>query len=198
MIAQAALALQDVFRRPRYVFLAAMTAAIVLILALWLPNVVLLREIGLSDSVPLAAKLRIFAGLIGSITTNYSFAAGAALVLASLLFGVNVSLFFHGAAGRWRAGRFAGSGLLATFGGLASSSVGIGCAACGTFVLGPVLTLLGAGSLMASFPFGGEEFIVIGIGLLAIALVLQARAIAQPIVCAPQQSGQLHYIKEDR
>jgi hypothetical protein len=188
MTSQVALAFWEVFRIPNYAVLTAVMAVVVFVFALWLPNIALVWDISLSSTVPFVAKIRILTGLIGSIATNYTFTAGAALVLAALLLGANVSMFVHGAGTRWRAGASGGAGFIASLGGLASSLVGIGCAACGTFILGPLFTLLGAGSLIASLPFGGEEFIALGIGLLALSLWLQARSIALPVACTPQRS----------
>lgn len=138
MIAQAAQALWGVLSIPKYAVLAFVTAVLVLVLALWLPNIVLVREITMSDAVPVTAKLRILVGLLGSLTTNYTFATAAALVSASLLFGLNLSLFLQGIDARRLSALGRRTGLLASFGGLASSLVGIGCAACGTFLLGPL------------------------------------------------------------
>lgn len=183
MITQAALSLREVFSIPKYAALAITTAAIVLIVALWLPNMVLLREIAMSDAVPFTAKLRILAGLLGTLTTNYSPATGTALVIVSLLFGVNVSFFVHAAGVRRKAVVAGGSGLLASFGGLTSSLVGVGCAACGTFLLGPFFALFGAGTLIGALPFGGEEFIIVGIALLIASLWFHARAAGSTAIC---------------
>lgn len=198
MIAQVAQALREVFWAPKYAVLTLATAALVFALALWLPNIVLVRDIVLSGAAPFDAKLRILFGLLGSITTNYTPVVAVALVAASLLFGVNVSLFIRGVGARWSAGVVGGSGVLASIGGFASSLVGIGCASCGIFILGPLLALVGAGSLIAALPLGGAELIVLGIGLLAASLWLQARALESPAACSPQGSGQLPHIKEKR
>ena len=84
------------------------------------------------------------------------------------------------------------AGAAASLGGLASGVFGIGCAACGTFVLGPVLAFFGAGGLIALMPLGGEEFGVLGVGMLGFSLVLTAKKIAEPIACpigAPDDTG---------
>lgn len=198
MTVQFAVTLRDVFRIPGYAVLALLTAIIVLVLALWLPNLALVRDIAFSGAVPLDAKLRVLLGLIGSIATNYTPFVAAALVLASLLFGINVSLFLRGIGARWTASRVGGPGFLASLGGLTSSLVGIGCASCGIFILGPLLALVGAGSLIAALPLGGAELIMLGISLLAGSLWLQARALESPPACSPKGPGQLPRIKEKR
>src|SRR3546814_4694924 len=69
------------------------------------------------------------------------------------------------------------AGAAASFGGLAAGLFGVGCAACGTFVLSPALTLVGISGLIALLPFGGEEVGVVGLGMLGLSLVLTARRI---------------------
>src|SRR3546814_16935458 len=75
------------------------------------------------------------------------------------------------------------AGAAASFGGLATGLFGVGCAACGTFVLSPALTLVGISGLIALLPFGGEEFGVLGVGMPGLSLVLTARRIAAPVAC---------------
>ncbi len=80
-------------------------------------------------------------------------------------------------------GRTGQAGAATSLGGLASGLLGIGCAACGTFVLGPVLSLVGAGGLIALLPFDGREFGLLGVGILVLSIVLGARKIQEPLVC---------------
>ena len=75
------------------------------------------------------------------------------------------------------------AGAAASLGGLASGFFGVGCAACGTFVLSPVLSFVGASGLIALLPFGGEEFGALGVAMLGFSLVLIARKIGAPLAC---------------
>ena len=75
------------------------------------------------------------------------------------------------------------AGTAAGLGGLASGFFGVGCAACGAFVLGPVLAFVGASGLIALLPFGGEEFGALGVAMLCFSLVLTARKIGEPLAC---------------
>ena len=72
--------------------------------------------------------------------------------------------------------------------GLASGLFGVGCAACGTFVLGPVASFVGVSGLVAVLPFGGEEFGVLGIAMLGLSVVLTARKIGDPVTCSIETS----------
>ena len=77
----------------------------------------------------------------------------------------------------------------ASLGGLASGFLGVGCAACGTLILSPALTFLGVGALLvASLPFGGEEFGLVGVALLVLSLILGAKKISQLTACSPATS----------
>lgn len=75
------------------------------------------------------------------------------------------------------------SGVAAGFLGITSGVFGVGCAACGSFILTSVLSLVGASGALAFLPFGGSEFGIIGVILLAIAIPMTAKQIENPLVC---------------
>lgn len=81
--------------------------------------------------------------------------------------------------------------MAASLGRLTAGLFGVGCAACGTLVASPLPTFLGAGSLIALFPFGGGEFAMLGVGMLALLLVLTARKIVAPVACHVGRSATL-------
>lgn len=167
---------------PRYAFLALASAAVVFLIATWLPNLSLIWEIGTSASVPFAAKVEILSSLVGSIATNFTVYSAFALVTLALLFGANVSLFAYGVSLRHHGHTSA----VASACGLASGMLGVGCATCGTFVITPLLTLMGAGGLLATLPFGGEEFIIVGIGLLGLSLLLTMKRLKESVACGKE------------
>ena len=70
-----------------------------------------------------------------------------------------------------------------SIGGVVSGVLGIGCAACGTFVLTSVLALVGAGGLVTLLPLAGQEFGFLGAGLLLVANYLLLKKLSQPLVC---------------
>jgi hypothetical protein len=75
--------------------------------------------------------------------------------------------------------------------GVASGVVGIGCAACGTFILSTLLSFIGASGAIALLPLKGEEFGLLSVILLAISVFLIARKITAPLICdlAPHADG---------
>ena len=179
-----ALGLRRVFADWKYILLAAATGLAVFILATWLPNLGLVWQIVASTSVSLADKVKVLTALTGSIGTNFTVFSALSTVAIAVLFGANVATIAYFFRLRRQLVRQAGqAGAVASLGGLASGFLGVGCAACGTFVLGPVLSFMGASGLIALLPFGGEEFGVLGAGMLGFSLVLTARKIGAPVAC---------------
>lgn len=177
-------AFRRVFGDVRYVVLAAAIAFAVFIFAAWLPNLGLVWQITSSTAIPLADKARILAALVGSIGTNFTVFSALSTVSIAVLFGANVAMVAYYL--RWHQSLWRQTGqtsIAASLGGLTAGLFGVGCAACGTLVAGPVLTFLGAGSLVAMFPFGGEELGTLGVGMLGLSLVLTARRISIPVAC---------------
>jgi hypothetical protein len=174
-------ALKQVFGEVRYLLLAAAVALVTFVLTTWLANFALVWQIATSGSVPLAGKVKILTALVGSIGTNFTVVSALSALAIAALFGMNVAVIAYAVRAR-RFARQSGQGAVG-LGGLASGLFGIGCAACGSFALSPALSFLGAGALFALLPFGGEEFSVLGAGLLGLSLVSAARRIAQPAAC---------------
>ena len=142
--------LRRVFARGGYILLAAATGLAVFILATWLPNLGLVGQIVASETIPFADKVKILTALVGSIGTNFTVFSALTTIAIAALFGANVAMMAYYFRSRRQLVSPAGkTGAAASFGGLASGLFGVGCAACGTFVLGPVLAFLGAGGLIA-------------------------------------------------
>lgn len=173
-----------VFRKPKYLLIAIVVAVGVFTFAVWLPNFSLLSRVLHPDSAgSFSEKAHFLWSLYGSIGTNFTPVSATYTVAIAILFGVNVALFAYYIA-RARGGvRGVGSTGAAGFGGLVSGIFGIGCAACGTFILTSVLTLFGVSGLLVILPLGGEEFGLIGVGLLIYSIYLLTKKINNPLVC---------------
>ena len=177
-------ALIQVFSNGWYVLLAALSALATFVLTTWLGNLGLVWQIATSEWLPLVDKARILVALIGSIGTNFTLFSASTAVAIAALFGMNIAVMTYDF--RERRMRTIQSGqvvTVASLGGLTSGLFGIGCAACGTFVLSPTLAFLGIGTFAALLPFGGDEFGALGIGMLGLSLVLCARKIGQSATC---------------
>ncbi len=190
-------ALICVFKEWTYVFPAIIVAILVLVLATWLPNLELVWQITVSSSIPLLDKAKILTSLVGSITTNFTFFSGLYTTAIAVLFGMNVAMVTYYVNQRRRLNTQTGqAGAAAGLGGLVSGFLGIGCAACGTFVLSPVLSLVGAAGLVSILPFDGQEFGMLGVGMLGFSVLFAAKKIGEPLVCPVVVEGGSHAEKQ--
>lgn len=174
-------ALGRVFRRPSYVALAAALAVLAFLLAVWFPNLGLLAELFSGSSAPLAAKLGIALSLLAGIGTNFSLLSAGYTVAIAVLFGITAAMIAYLLNQRRVAA--AGRNIAVGSGGVASGVLGIGCAACGSLILGTALPSLGAAGALAALPLAGGEFGLLSVALLFVSLLLVSRGIAQPDAC---------------
>jgi len=180
-------ALARVFAFPAYLALAVVAALAAFLLAVWFPNLGLIAEVFRSSDAPLAAKLAIAASLLGGIATNFSLLSAGYTVAIAVLFGASAAMIVYLLKQRRLAS--AGRNMVVGSGGVASGVLGIGCAACGSLVLGAVAPFAGA---LAALPLAGAEFGIAAVGLLFASLLLVGRSIAQAAACplAPPGSAQ--------
>jgi len=174
--------LREVFGNVNYIFIAVISTVIVFIWSMWLPNFRLIWQIISSSSVSLYAKIAFLVSLLGSIQTNFSILSATYTIAIAVLFGINISMVIYYLREKKEFLQQTGTAA-AGVGGLISGAFGIGCAACGTIVLGPLLALIGAGGIIAFLPFGGQEFGFLGVGLIGFSVILTAKKIQDPIVC---------------
>ncbi len=173
-------ALQKVFRNPRLTLLAIAVAVVVFLFAVWLPNLGLIKTILFDSSVPIGAKVNLPIQLIGSISTNFTLLSATYTIVIALLFGVYIAMIIYFLKRRIKE---VGQGGVATgFLGITSGVLGVGCAACGSFLL-TSLSLVGASGVLTFLPLGGSEFGIIGVILLALAIYMTAKKIQEPLVC---------------
>ena len=163
-----------------YAILALITSMAVFVFATWLPNFRLLGSVWGSD-ISFSGKLELPLNLIGSIATNFTLLSATYTIAIAILFGMNVAMIVYFLKRRIADARQAGVGT--GFLGIASGVLGMGCAACGSFLLTSVLSLFGASWLLSYLPLAGGEFGILGVILLAISLYLTARKIQNPAVC---------------
>lgn len=174
-------AFKRVFGRIRYVVLASIIAFGVFVLSVWLQNLKLVLIIITSSIATILEKFNILAGLLGSIQTNFSVFSAFYTIAIAVLFGINIAMIVFYIRQLRVFPRQGGAAM--SLSGFISGMFGIGCAACGTLVLGPLLSLIGAGGLIAFLPFGGQEFGVLGLSILGFSIFLVAKKIQDPLVC---------------
>ncbi len=171
----------ETLRRPAYLLLAATVAVVALAAALWLPNYRLLGAVFATPGVSPATVLQLLASLLGGLASNYGVVAAISLATVPVLFGVDIAMIVYFA--KLRRARLARGELAASVGGAASGAIAAGCAACGSFLLLPLLSFIGAAGALALLPLGGAELGLLSIGLLLLSIYLIARKIALPPVC---------------
>jgi phosphoglycerol transferase MdoB-like AlkP superfamily enzyme len=173
-------AFKIVFKNKFYIILSLFVTFILTVLATWLPNFRLIFTILESSSATFLEKISFILSLTGSITTNFTWFSASYTVLIALFFSINLAMLIFYIKIRKK---FLQKSGVASFGGLISGVFGIGCAACGTVILGPLLALVGAGGIIAYLPLGGQEFGILAIGILGVSIFLTAKKITEPTVC---------------
>lgn len=173
-----------ILRKPKYLFIAMLVAILTFSVAIWLPNLPLLTQVLHPDSAgTMLDKANFLLSLYGSIGTNFTLVSATLTGIISVLFGVYSALLTYYFAEGWNKHSPIKGASATSFSGLFSGFFGIGCATCGTFILLPVLTLIGAGGVLAFLPFGGEEFGFVGVGLLTYSVYVLSKKITRAPVC---------------
>jgi hypothetical protein len=171
-----------VFKQPLYLLIASFVGVVVFSLAVWLPNVALIKTVLLSQTASILEKVMFALSLYGSIITNFTLESAIYTIFIATLFGVYISLLVY----YIRTTRVKGNGLKSGWlgiGGLVSGFFGIGCAACGTVILSSIATFGGA-SLLLVLPLGGRELGYLGVGLLVYAIYSLSKKIKEPLICS--------------
>lgn len=175
------LGLKQVFRDVKYLFLAALVALVTFTIAILLPNTKLVFQVVPDATIALGAKLRLLFSLFGSIQTNFTLVSATYTTAIAVLFGINIAMFIYYV--RAKRSSATNKDALVGIGGAISGMFGIGCAACGTFILSWTLGLIGGVGLISILPLGGEEFGILGVLLLTFSVYMMARKIQEAFVC---------------
>lgn len=174
-------ALQKVFRKPQYVFLGFIISAAVFAFAVWLPNFPLIVRVMGHPGISFSQKLDFPISLLGSIVTNFTLLSASYTIAIAILFGMNVAMIMYFL--RRRVNEVKHAGIATGLFGIASGVIGMGCAACGSFLLTSMLSLVGASGILAFLPLNGGEFGILGVILLGASLSMTAKKIQNPAVC---------------
>lgn len=173
-------AFTEVFKNKSYLLLAGAVALLIFAFAVWLPNVRLLFTLVTDPTVPISVKVSFPIRLFESITTNFTTLSASYTIAIAILTGINVALFVYYVK---RQRQLAQGGLAVGSIGIVSGILGMGCAACGSLILTPLLGTVGGIGVIALLPLRGGEFGILGVILLGIATYLLAKQIGKPMVC---------------
>ncbi len=174
-------AARKVFSQGRFVTYALIGAVGGYVLMAWLFEARLV-EIIIAAPIALVSKIGVLFSLIDTIRTNTTSGEYGAFILLALLLGVQFSLSLFvfkktraiHTAGMW-------GGVMGFIGGV----LGVGCLACGTVALAPLLSLIGMGTAVGAGAIGGPVSLVLGIIILGISITITLRSIDRPLVCVP-------------
>lgn len=175
----------EVFSRTPYIIGAASLAFAVFAFAVLLPNLSLLTEVVLGSSASLETKINLTLSLLGGIRTNFSVLSAIYTILIAVLVGVNAAMIVYLVRKRSGLGQ---KGMAAGAGGIVSGALGVGCAACGSFLLSAILASFGAASALAILPLKGGGFGIVSVALLGVTLGIVSNKIAEPLVCKPKNN----------
>ncbi len=172
-------ALKTVFQNKAYALLAGLTALFIFALAVWLPNLRLLFSLELDRAVPLGDKLTFPLRLAGSIGTNFTLLSASYTIAVAILFGINLAMAVY--YFKRRQEDLKQAGIATGFAGFMSGMFGVGCAACGSFIL----SAIGASGALTLLPFRGSEFGLLSVALLVFSISMASKRITDPLVCKP-------------
>jgi hypothetical protein len=172
--------LKEVFRNYRYILIALIFAFVIFSFSLWLRNLPLFGNIIGSPAFSFFDKVTLFAKFLGGIATNVTLFSAALIVIMSMLFGINASLFLYYLVKRRGFPKKEGVGALGAF---ASGMLGVGCASCGSLLLGAALASFGASGLIGFLPLRGEEFSIFAIILLGLSIYWISKSIQTSKIC---------------
>lgn len=169
----------EVYRHKQYLVLTILVAGVVIVFSLWLPNLHLITNTVVSDSLTLSEKTSLITSLLGAWHTNFSTFSRTTMVLVALLFGINLSMLLFYFSHRYSLEKSAGIGV----GGIVIGILGVGCASCGSVILASLLGISLASGVLGFLPFKGQEFALLGILLIVIAIISTAKKIQNPSAC---------------
>lgn len=174
-------ALKEIFGHNYYAIFAGILALLTFSFAVWFSNISLIVDIFMVSSISLSAKFKIIFSLIGGIGTNFSIISAFYTISISILFGIVIAMLLY--SYRKKQAQVGGNLLTMGFGAISSGALGVGCAACGSFVVTSFLSFVGAGGALAVLPLKGGEFGILSIILLLALVFVISKKNFEPMVC---------------
>lgn len=136
------------------------------------------------SNVSLYDKFIFILKMYGIIQSGITLFSLIYITIISILAGLNLSLFvFYIKSNQTNQSRGSVKANMLSLGGMVSGFLGLGCAACGTFVLSSVLAFFGFGSILLYLPLDGAELGILAIILMSYGTYVLIRKIKEPKVC---------------
>lgn len=172
-------AMREIFSKRNYVILAAFFSMLFFVVAALFPTYSMLKFAFLSEYLTLINKLEVLWEAFAMFGVAYSSYQIIIIFIGVLLAGINFSMLVYLIKKRVGVAKTSGMSIL----GIVVASLGLGCSACGTFVLASFLGVTGAAGLIGALPLKGAEFGLVGIVFMAISINVLAKRIKAPMVC---------------
>lgn len=161
------LSVAKVLTRPMYLLITLGVSWLFLGVLVWLTNISLLRFALVGSSLSIVGKLDFVLSGYRSIITNFEPLAALLVVLLSILFGINTALLVFVKRGSLSQERASSK---QSFGAALASVVSVGCAACGTSILAPLLSGVGAAASVGFVELLGVVANIVAFSLLAFSI----------------------------
>lgn len=172
-------ALKEVFRKRNYIILVALLSIIFFVIAIILPTFSMIKFAFLSEYLTLGDKLAVLSDAFAMFGLGYSIYQMIIIIVGVLLAGINFSMLLYLIKKRVKVAKTSGLGIA----GIAVGSLGLGCGACGTFVLSSFIGVTGAAGLIGGLPLKGAEFGIVSIVFMLVSIHIIAKRIKAPMVC---------------
>ncbi len=165
-----------------YVFAGIAVGLVVFLAGMWATLFPLVSTIFGDSSIAISKRLALSGNLLSSSFFDAAPLDMLYLAIIAILIGINTALVL--AYVRMRRDRMRATGIASGFLGTFAGVLGMGCAACGSLAFSPLLVTIGAGGLISSLPFGGEELKYFGIFLLILSAYLLRKDLNKAATCA--------------
>ena len=170
---------KKVFRHPSYLLIALAVSCVFILLALWVAGFRLISFVLENGLFPPMLKARVVAEVLWGSFAAFRPIELAIIFMSALLLGINTAMTAFYLRSRVALQRSAGASVVASVLGI----LGVGCASCGSVALSALFGTAAAAGALRALPFGGLEFGLIGLAIMAGAVWVTARKVAHPEVC---------------
>lgn len=170
--------LNNIIRQKKFWLIAIGISAIYLLVFLLLINFGALRSIWLLSESSFWWKANLARKIIFDISIIAIYYNAWLLWPLIIFSGINIALSWQLLLIKWRS-RAAGLSTIAFFLGF----LGLGCSACGSALLASVIGIGASSALMSRLLWGGQEFLVLSLGILLVSLAFQVRMIKKAEKC---------------
>lgn len=177
-------ALQTVYVQKCYLFLSAIFWFLIVVGSLLWTNTALVQSVLLDQNVSGAFKLNFIWSLLIGAPVSMGWFTFTLLLITTLLLSVVVSMGVYVYRHRRHLAHQGKALAVTTSGGVLATFFGVGCAACGSLLLGGLLAALGGSGFLLLLPLHGGEFGIVAVVLLVFAIYSLAKIITTPAVCS--------------